>query len=168
RYQNTRSGVKAADHWEIPNNARGHEYQAEVSSGARIEYEESWKGQAQVHRELGVQGQEIKTFDTPVDELYASEPLLLEAAGQVARSNPGAMVLSTTQMFTAGLSYWFISPLGQQPAPGPGNSKGAAALIQRDYDPRPIVLLYDDAQTLLALEFTGGRYQIRRNQSKAK
>ena len=93
-----------------------------------------------------------------------ANPCCLRAAASLAGGKAHA-VFSSTEMYTPGLVYWTLTPLGNRPLPGDSGKQAQATLIQRDFDPRPIVLYFDDRHELNAISFMDGRYQIRTRQS---
>jgi hypothetical protein len=106
--------------------------------------------------ELSLEGEDgPHTWQVQVDDNYACEPVLLAAAGRVARQpERGAAIFSGTEPFVREASYWIATPLGKARLPDPKSQETAWAVrLQQDYDPAPVTLYYDASDMPLAMAF---------------
>jgi len=97
-----------------------------------------------------------------IDDVYACEPLLLEAAAKMA-IDPEAQpaIFTTTEPFVARRAYWILSPTGRSRWPGDPEGKPVRTVrLQYDYDPDSIMLYFDNQGTLLGRASDSGVYYM--------
>jgi hypothetical protein len=136
------------DRWLVKDDGSGHQCNSQVTGrSVAIGYMEQRRpGSHEVRRELKASGS-VRKLTTPVDDTYACEPILLQAAGRLTRSAEASpAVFNTTETFPQAAVYWIILPAGQQPVPGKKGVTASAVLVQRDYDPDPTMLFYADGE----------------------
>ncbi len=156
----------SAEKWLIRDDGAKHagSFQRNVGGQPETTYAEQRLDRIeQVDRELHVvSGGEVISRDggVSVDDTFACEPVLIRAGAHVARDpQRSPAVFSITETYTRTTSYWLLVPIGPAELPGPRSGESApAVLLQRDYDPSPIILYYDQADRPLAVRFGNGQW----------
>ncbi len=135
----------------------GGSYEENLTSDPRI-----------VSRVLRVERRPERRQDIEADDAYACEPVLIQAAARVAWDPVGTRAMfSTTSPYSEGLIYWLVEPVDAVDLPeGSPPGEIRAARFQRDFDPQPIVLYFDEHELLWAVTFDNGTEWVRSGQSE--
>jgi hypothetical protein len=102
-----------------------------------------------------VAGKREETIET--DETFTCEPVAMRVAARMLREpQPAPTILSTTETYARGAVYWVMTVVGRTRLPGgPLRESALAVRIQRDYDPAPIIVYFDDKGVLKASSYDG-------------
>jgi len=144
--------------WSISDSGMGHQqwYQQKIQGQPLVVYTEDRSvGENQVVCKLQLGDAPPGQRQMDIDATYGCEPILLQAGAKVAldpQAKPA--IFTATEMFIPQPTYWIMTPLGEQQLPNPQSKQLARAVrLVQDYNPSPIILYYDEAETLLAIAF---------------
>ncbi len=149
--------IATTEEWSIRSDLAAHQLTLDrtLSGRVQLQYTEARApGDRELVRTLSLlapAGQLKRT--TPIDDTFACEPVLLQAAGLVARDEQKrTAIFQTTDAFSQDVVYWVAVPLGELPVPGPAKEQRAAAVrLQRDFHPDPIILYFSTGGTLVGI-----------------
>jgi len=153
--------IESTESWLIRDDGEAHRGNYELAAAGVKYTEQRVEQDNQVRRELWVLPAGVRKSSTPVDDTYAPEVVLVHAAAKMALASDGAPgIFTAIDTFAVDTVRWIVVPLGRQPLPGGKTSdKAAAVLLQRDYGPSPIVLYFDEALTMVAVNHDNVHWQ---------
>ncbi|GEM_PF-861976 len=148
----------ATDEWVVRDDASGHEgrvrWPASSGTDERIEYLETRSpGGGEVVCSLSMPQKEPRDWTLGIDDNYACQPVLLEAAAKAARDPDRHVALfSTSEVFNPHLSWVMANPLGELPLPGSEEDRSVAAVrLWTDYEDEPEILYFDESDHLMGM-----------------
>ncbi len=158
----TSLGYEASERWRLRDDDAGHRLAAEINGPeGQIQYVETRAPRAgDIRRELVSRGKR-RSSSTAIDDLYATDFGLIWAAGRLPRGSDSVAMFTCVDLFTPETARCTLLALGEMPLPGNGSQRRAAAVqVQRDYDPAPQYLYFDENGTLLAILGDNGVWRI--------
>ncbi len=160
-----RQAIAVEERWQLAEDGVAYAYDLRRSERGELAMQQAERcepeGQ-QVQRVVKmIRGERRETIG--VDDTFASGPLVLQVAARLARdSNAKAAIVSQIDSFTAGTACQVIRPIGKTAPPG-SLLKDPAWTVQvmADYDPRPMLLYFDEQGDLLASSWDGQEWRER-------
>ena len=155
--------IRTTETVRLSRNADRHEIAMRVEAAGRelLRYEEARRDPSgPVHRRLQTGVRSLED-ESPVDETYACEPVILLAAAEMS-ADPDAVPMAFTSVSsrTAGPAAWFLLPWGEQPLPGERSGRQLRAVrVIRDYNPAALTLLFEPDGRLAAVALDDGSWQ---------
>jgi hypothetical protein len=151
--------ISSVEEYQISNDGVEYQYSHSESLGRQTQLrcsESRQRGASRVERQVQtVHGNREETIE--VDDTYCCDPVLMDLGARMSRDpHAGPAVVSTTETYARGVVYCVLTSIGRARMPGgPLRESARAVRIQRDYDPAPILVYYDDAGVDLGLSFDG-------------
>lgn len=150
------------ERWVIADDARSHRLELRSRGESRSGYqyhEYRERDDATVLRVLELDDGTERAMEMAVDDTYAPEPVLILAAGLLARApDPRPALFRTTEVFAEDATTWLVLPLGELVVPWDPGRTARAVRVQRDYLPWPITLYYREQNVLIGATASHGRW----------
>lgn len=161
----------ARDEWAVRDDTAQHQahirWPSDASDDDRIEYTESRSGSSEVLCSLRLPETEPREWKLAIDDSYACQPVLIEAAAKAARDpDRHTAVFSTSEALNPHLSWVIATPLGDLPLPSLEQDRTAPAVqLRTDYQDEPEIVYFDEADHVIAVNLEGNLRLERENRS---
>ena len=166
--------LKIAEAWQVTSDGTSmvRSFKMELPGGLKgfqllEDYHERWSDGEPMQRNMAYLRLDDKVMVQFQDEVevvqpFASEPVLLEAAALMSQFEEGASAaLSTTDRYIDHAVYWRFVAMGMQPMPGePDGVEALCVRVRKDFDPAPVYLFYDEAETLVQISYLNGTRRV--------